>query len=66
MNFDRREQEMQKQRNIKRRTPAARRPYRSLEALERRELLAVDVGASPYHNSANPRDVNHDNRVTAV
>lgn len=64
MNFDRREQEMQKQRNIKRRTPRRARPYRSLEALERRELLAVDVGASPYHNSANPRDVNHDNRVT--
>ncbi len=34
-----------------------------LETLERREMLAGDIGSS-WHNTLNPRDVNFDQRVT--
>jgi hypothetical protein len=45
----------------------ARRPRwgRTLEALERRVLLAVDSG-TPWHNADYPRDVNGDHRVSPI
>src|SRR4029078_1872956 len=43
------------------------RRARTLEMLEGRVLLAGDTGAAvaPWHNQFNPKDVNHDYRVTA-
>ena len=50
----------------KRSTNKLRRP-RTLEMLEGRVLLAGDTGAAvaPWQNQFNPKDVNHDYRVTA-
>ncbi|MGD9720938.1 MAG: Calx-beta domain-containing protein [Pirellulales bacterium] len=56
----------QSQRSGKRRFAGRQRFARSLEPLERRELLAADGVAAPWHNAANPRDVNHDNRVSPI
>ncbi len=50
------------------RGPRKPRRVRTLELLESRELLAGDTGAiaAPWHNSLNPRDVNHDSRVSPI
>ena len=58
---------MRMQRDGKRRTARRPRWSRTLETLERRELLAGDTSlVAPLHNSLNSRDVNHDNRVTPI
>jgi hypothetical protein len=65
MRFNRRRKDAPARRDGKQRLSGRNRWTRSLETLERRELLAVDA-AAPWHNSANPRDVNHDNRITPL
>ncbi len=67
MSMNRRPNAARTRRQGKRRLAGRNRWTRSLEMLERRELLAADTGVStPWHNANNPLDVNGDNRVTPL
>lgn len=54
--------------NARRRDALRQRRPRTLEMLEGRVLLAADSGAAiaPWHNQYNPRDVNHDFRISPM
>ena len=55
-----------KSRKSARRSTASLARRLSNEALERRELLAGDLGHSNYHNQWSPCDVNNDLRISAL
>ena len=63
MRFIQRWQDSRTRSDKKRRGKLRARWNRGLEPLERRELLAADMG-TPWHNAINPLDVNQDNRIT--